>query len=612
MMQVSTGVRVCCLLSLLACLAQSVSAAPEPVESKVTHVTLYRGQAMVTRTLTVEGKEGGFEVVVGNLPQEIVTGSMFAEGGEQVEVRAVQYRNRAVGEEPREEVRKLDQQIEQTNQKIEINKRNQQIMLKRSEYVDKLEGFVVGTGKSDLSKGVLDAVALEKITTFAFDQRQVITDEQIKLNQESRDLQKELELLARKRAELTNGASRTVREATLFLQKHDDEPQKVRLNYLVNSCGWSPSYTMRAGQDREKVKVEYNALIHQLTGEEWADVTLVLSTASPALSAAGPGLAPFRVALSADQQKQQQAGANAKELLAQVESIKGRQSMAIEQNRNTYNFIDNTATAWGINGAANELQALELHCAPSFVVTLNTGANENGEGPSLSYELAGRVSLPSRNDQQMVRILQSDLASSFYHVATPVLTSYVYREAELTNNSPEDLLAGPISVYLDGRFVGRSELPTVARGQAFVVGFGADPQLRTQRELAEKTENVQGGNREVQFTYRLVIENYKEDAAPLRLIDRIPVADRSADIRVSLGDTTDSLSDDKLYARQERPSGILRWDIDAPAGATGEDAKLVEYTYTVEYDRNFQLASPSGTQQLQQEFEQLQRGRLKR
>ena len=80
------------------------------------------------------------------------------------------------------------------------------------------------------------------------------------------------------------------------------------------------------------------------------------------------------------------------------------------------------------------------------------------------YRLDGRVSLASRSDQQMVRILQNTFPSRSYHVATPILSSYVYREAKLTNSSSEDLLAGPMTVYLDGRFVGRGEISTVARG----------------------------------------------------------------------------------------------------------------------------------------------------
>jgi uncharacterized protein (TIGR02231 family) len=212
----------------------------------------------------------------------------------------------------------------------------------------------------------------------------------------------------------------------------------------------------------------------------------------------------------------------------------------------------------------------------------------------------------------MVRIVQTDVESRFYHVAVPVLTSYVYREAELMNSSDEDLLAGPITVYLDGRFVGRGEIPTVARGQTFVVGFGADPQLRARRELADKQDDVQGGNRETRFEYRLVVENFTKDVTPVRVLDRLPHAENGEDIRVALGETSDPISDDKLYQREERPMGLLRWDIDVPANAAGEDARLINYHYAVEYDRQYVVSLPASKQALQEEFERLQRGRQKR
>jgi hypothetical protein len=176
------------------------------------------------------------------------------------------------------------------------------------------------------------------------------------------------------------------------------------------------------------------------------------------------------------------------------------------------------------------------------------------------------------------------------------------------------LLAGPINVYLDGRFVGRGEIPTVARGQNFVVGFGADPQLRTRHELASKTDDVQGGNRQIEFAYRLVIENFKSEAADVRVLDRLPHSDRASDIRVTLTEGTDKLSDDKVYLRRERPKGMLRWDIEVPAKATAENARMVEYAVRMEFDRNFQLTASTGRAQQQQmeEFEKLQRERLKR
>jgi uncharacterized protein (TIGR02231 family) len=230
----------------------------------------------------------------------------------------------------------------------------------------------------------------------------------------------------------------------------------------------------------------------------------------------------------------------------------------------------------------------------------------------MSYHLATPVSLASRSDQQMVRMLKTNLPSTFHHVATPVLTSFVYREAELANTSDENLLGGPVTVYLNGSFVGRGEIPTVARGQTFVVGFGADPQLRARRELADKTDGVQGGNRELSFRYRLVIENFKDQPLQISVFDRLPHTERPADVRIRLDEPKDALSEDTLYLRRERPKGILRWDIEVPANATGEDARFIEYGYTAEFDRKFTLtavASDSPKQQI--EFEQLQRSRIK-
>jgi hypothetical protein len=398
-----------------------------------------------------------------------------------------------------------------------------------------------------------------------------------------------------------------VREVVLFLEKHGGGAQSIRLNYLVSNCGWSPSYTFRATADANQVQVEFNALIHQMTGEDWNAVTLTLSTASPALSASGPGLAPFPVTLREGAGDDKLSG---QELAAQLQAVRDRQYEANLRNRSAANISESIGSSWAVNAAANDFQALELVSGKDIVSTLEGEDVGVTEGHSLSYQLQGLVSLASRSDQQMVRILRTDYEGRFYHVATPVLTGYVYREAELTNTGEQDLLKGPIAVYLDGRFVGHGEIPTVARGQLFVVGFGADPQLRTRRELVSKTESVQGGNRELKFAYRLIVENYKDQAVPVRVFDRLPHCDRTADVRVTLGDLEDPLDDDVLYQRRERPKGILRWEIEVPAHAIREQARTIEYSFTVEHDRNFQLAAMGGDNQLQREFEQLQRARI--
>lgn len=606
--------RTAAWLGLLAAVASGVQAAAPPAEpagvkGRVEAVTLYRGQALVTRTVPVEGAAGTVELVVTGLPDQVVPDSLFAEGPAGVEVRAVRFRQRAVGEEPREVVRKLDQEIELVQDKVAAAKKRQELLTQRLAYLAKLDEFTAATAKADLAKGVLNYEALEKTSQFSFKQRDDIVTESLKLDVEARELSKQLALLQRRRGELTAGASRTVSEALVFLEKRDAAKAAIRLSYVVNEAGWTPAYNFRSVRDGKAVNVEYNALVHQMSGEDWVGVSLTLSTASPALAAQGPGIAPFRVSLAA---AAGQAAPQGKDVADKFQMAQKRLREFAGRQQVVVGAKDNLDANWEMNRAANEGQWAELAAGRDLLEALRREPAA-AEGPSVSYALATPVSLASRADQQMLRIQDMELAAQFYHVATPVLTAFVYREAQMTNNAAEVLLGGPVSVYLDGRFVGRGELPTVARGETFVMGFGADPQLRARRELLDKTESVQGGNREVSLKVRLAIENYKDTEVAVRLFDRIPHPERKSDIRVTLGEMgTDKLSDDKLYLRLEQPKGILRWDITVPAKASGEKARLLEYGYKIELDRNLTFTTPADAAMpaAQQEFEEMHKARM--
>lgn len=605
----STTRSTLCFLAVTMSVSTASRATPparDRVSGRVTHVTLYRGQAMVTRAIPVVGSKGNKELIVGDLPEQVAADSLVAEGGEGVEIRAVQIRSRAVGEEPREVVRKLDESLAQVNDKLLVNLKAQERLAKQTTYLDQLDGFVTATAKGDLARGVLDAAALEKVTLFSFGQRDTLADAAVELTREATDLNNQLTLLQRRRGELTGIASRTVREALIFVDKRNEGQDSIRLSYLVAKCEWSPVYTFRTGGDRKQIQVEYHGLIQQLSGEDWDGVELTLSTASPGLSASGPGLAAFAVSLSKEAAPKP---LNPEELTARLDAARERLGAAVAQQRGAPSPAEKAKLDWALNVAANEFQSLELMSGRDLVSTLQSTETDVAGGPSISYQIAGPVTLASQSNQQMVQILRSSFESRFYSVATPVVTRHVFREAEAINSGEQDLLAGPMSVYQDGQFVGRGEIPTIARGQKFTLGFGVDPQLRARRELAETTESLQGGNRKLDFKYRLILENYKDEPAKLRILDRLPNSSNSAQVRVTLAETKDALSDDAIYLRRQRPKGILRWEIEVPAVAFREKARILEYGFTVEFDHNYQLSAQGG-QQAQSEFEQLDRVRV--
>lgn len=594
--------------------------------SKVASVTLYRGQAMVTRTIPIDLAAGAHEIVVPNLPPQVQPDSLFAEGTDAIEVRAVRYRERAAMDSTDAKVKALQAEIDELNRKRREFEMQVQVAQRKLAYLDSMSTFATQKANENLEAGKLDVQALTQLSTFAFEQRDQAMAKELELQFQIEETQKEIELAQRKLGEIASAGTNSVREAVLFVQKANEAEGELRLSYLVSACGWSPSYVVRSDGDEAEdvaepapagaVELEYSALIYQTTGEDWNDVELTLSTATPALSSSSPGLAPFRVTLMSRTAPNAEAQAAEKPMgkafAQQFRDLNIQQQAQVDAYSNTVTLGLNIDANWRVNDLANGIQCLELTADEKSLALLRQASNETVDGPSLSYTLETPVSLASRNDQQMVRIHEAELDATLYYVANPVLTDYVYREADVLNTSPVDLLSGPVSVYLGGKFVGKTEIPTVARGQAFVVGFGIDPQLRAKRELVEKTESVQGGNEEQELNYRITLENFKEENATVRVYDRIPTSDDTMELRVTLGEVSQPISTAPLYVREERPRGILRWDVEAPARKFGENAVTIEYSYRLEFDRSLMISAEIEAERQRQEFEELQRSRLRR
>jgi len=578
-------------------------------ESKVVAVTLYRDQALVTRQVRCELPAGPSELVVGDLPHRVVPESLFANAAGQTIVRAVRFRTRAVREEPREEVRQIDKQIEELAEKLRRNEAMRQHVERRNQYLDKLEQFVAPTSQVELSKGVLNARTLQELTQFSFEQRKALVEESLALEKEKRELTEQLSLLKRRRAELTAGSTRTVREAIIFVDSPAAGRAELDLSYLVGGAGWEPAFNLRATEAAQTVTVEYNATVYQMSGEDWDAVRLTLSTASPALIAKGPELAPFWVTLGAPAATQR-----APQLKAQLGQYRQQVEAGSRRYQRSAKLAEQQEATWQMNVAASGLQGLEIVSTESELRRVRLSELATTEGWSVTYPLGGRISLASRSDRQMVQITSLELPCELYYVATPLLTNWVYREAKLENRSDLPLLAGPANCYLDGRFVGRSNVPMVARGQRFRTGFGLNSQMRATRELLSKTETTLGGNRQQNYRYRLRIENYGDQPVEVRLYDRIPQPTGGADLRVTLGEMSDELSKDPAYLDQERKRGILRWDIEVPARAAAQEARTVEYAFRLEFDRKLSILPLTATGQAEkarEEFKEMLQKRMR-
>ena len=210
------------------------------------------------------------------------------------------------------------------------------------------------------------------------------------------------------------------------------------------------------------------------------------------------------------------------------------------------------------------------------------------ESVSVTYDLPSRLTLPSRTDQQLVTIASVGTKGEFTLVATPLLTDYVYLQAEIVNDSEIVFLPGPASMFRNGEFVGKSDLPIVTIGEKLTAGFGIDSQVQMVRELEDKKTKIQGGNRIDTYKYRIALSNYKNVPAPLRLLDRLPYTEGKS-VKIELLSAKPELSKDSEYLRTSRKKGILRWELNLAANSVEQDVTVVNYGFTMEYDKNMQI-----------------------
>lgn len=584
-------------------------------------VTLYRDSALVTRLIELEAGKGPREVTVDDLPEALISSSVFAEGNESLAVRAVRVVESPIAESTREEVRELNQALQVVQEKIAQADHSIEVTRGNLATLEEMIQFTSAASTSDLNRGLLDATTLTELVQFSMQQRKQLSDEIEQIAQTKKQLAADEQLLQRRVAEVTSGSPQTRYQSKVFVELLDDQPSSLRLSYAVTGCGWSPQYTLSGKIDSDQFRLRYGALVQQLSGEPWNNVRLTLSTASPSVSAAGPTLAPLRITAvdtgqtSSDDpfggvQMEPQAAHPSQTSLApesvqsplsgKIQSLRRKQSQVERIEFQNKDARSSTTRDIALNSLAGEIQELELQAAAKTARSLASDVHD--EVASQTYELAQPVSLDTRREQQLVEIVDAELTGELYHVATPLLSSFAYREADLENTLSIGLLGGTAAIYLDDRFVGNMTIPTTASGQRLLVGFGADGQVRTRRELVNKQETVQGGNRRLEFEYRLVVSNFKDTPVTLRVLDRIPITDQSQQISVTLAPTEVPMSEDKLYERVLRPLGILRWDVDLPASRFGSDAFDIDYSYTIEFDRSRSLAVPGAAEQAERDL----------
>jgi hypothetical protein len=600
--------------------ADDKQAPPKFAASRIVKVTVYPNSALVTREVEVPAGDGLAELVITPLPEQIMPNTLYAETANGLRILTTRFRTRQVLEDVSEERRKLEAEAEKllvAGNKIDAEIASAQ---KNMDLLAKLENFTDKTTVLSTEKGGLNGDAVITMVKYVMDQRAEKAKELVGLREQKRQLDVQKGFLARKMAELGSGAGRVERDAVVVVDREEGKGGRVKLNYLVGAVTWRPEYKLRAGKEHEDVQVDCLAGLRQQSGEDWSQVQMTLSTAQPMLNAAppelavlspvlvargGPGGPPMPPAGHAASSPFTGAGGMAafKDLENKANTLRSQavqnyrlgkaketgdatrqlnEAAAFEQNLDLMRSRDDILARRAEGGRGKMAGATAMALPATGVPSIN-------DGPSVTYHLDRRLTVPSRNDDQVVEVAKLSLTPKYYYKAVPVLNRHVYRLADLVNKSDYVLLPGEATMYQGTDFVGRMPLPLVAVGEEFTAGFGVDPQLQIQRQLVDKARTTQGGNQVLKYEYRILVNSFKSEPVKVQVWDRLPHAEAES-VNVSLVKATPELSKDGLYLRECRPNNLLRWDLDVEASRNGEKAVPITYEFRMELDRQMAIS----------------------
>ncbi|RXW13249.1 hypothetical protein EST38_g12604 [Candolleomyces aberdarensis] len=149
-----------------------------------------------------------------------------------------------------------------------------------------------------------------------------------------------------------------------------------------------------------------------------------------------------------------------------------------------------------------------------------------------TFSVPGLMTIPSDNVAHKVTIVKLSLDATMEWVSVPKRDAKVHLKAVVKNASEYTLLRGPASVYVDGSFISRSDVPPVSPEEAFDCPLGLDPSIRViYHPLAKKLSQsgFMSRTRHYVFSQRITVHNTKSLAIDnLTIVDQIPVSEESS------------------------------------------------------------------------------------
>jgi hypothetical protein len=286
------GALISALFPMLLASGAAEKLTPIEIKSGITQATVYRDRALVTRSLMQSLAPGHSLLKISDLPALLLDESVRVTGKGNatarildIKVKSEQLEETANGRIQDLEKRQLDleKQIRVLNDRLELLSRKD----------DFLKSVLGGNDAKDVEFQKKSILEWTRIIGFLNDNLAGIQEEKRRLEDEKKTLLDHKSVTDHELAQQVQLRSRERKSVWIEMDVRSAGQIQLDISYLVPQASWTPIYDLRFDTESKEMGLTYQALVRQETGEDWEDVSLILSTAQPASDNKPPALRPL-------------------------------------------------------------------------------------------------------------------------------------------------------------------------------------------------------------------------------------------------------------------------------------------------------------------------------